>query len=110
MLTAIILILISLVGLYFFKSNKKQPVITEAYQPKAEAPSQPDQRGFNTPYVKQYDESGNCTNPIKEGYFSPYQNRQTRRQHLKNPTLKEGQFIQRILLKSGLIKIITHQR
>jgi hypothetical protein len=45
-------------------------------------------RNKNVPYVKQYDNNGNCTNPINVSYMSFFPNRKQRSEHLNQIPFK----------------------
>lgn len=45
---------------------------------------------MNTPYVKQYDDNGNVSNPIEGTYLSKFKNRHERRKKMKEfPHIKQ---------------------
>ncbi len=78
---------------------------------------------MNTPYVKQYDDNGNVTNPITEKIETQFANRKSRREILQGKplhgcgkntpltVLKTAKFLRRrqvITQKDGSLKTIEH--
>ena len=64
---------------------------------------------MNKPYVKQFNDAGEITNPVTKVYKSPYPNRRQRRMKVKeNEIDPRATRIQHAWDKTGNYKLINH--